>query len=414
MDGDQALIQASGDWPLSPSQADFDMLHDIREKIRRLPITIHWKWIEGHQDDHAQYSDLDEWAQANILVDNVAKAYWNHLCATNQTSGAARLGDEGWSLSVADGKIGWFDKRKLYNAIYEEDVMTYWAKKANLHREAIRGIDWELCGEAFTKLTIPKQRRVTKQATGLMSCGRMMKLWDFQDHSECPRCPEINETAQHILSCPAPTTTLVWERSMMSLQLSMETTNTMPELREAIITQLRQWKGLTTQNPSWTTTHGLRHAVGHQDSLGWYNFLLGRISIEWQSVQHKYFEWLGKRNTGRKWAVALIQKVFQVSWDMWDHRNKVRLNTVTPAKARRILVLDMLIRDEYDRGSAGMISRDQHWLVKPVNNIIAYDFERKEQWVESVQLARVRFLHRDEHEAAASRKQRELIEAWLT
>jgi hypothetical protein len=175
--GDQALIQASGDWSLSPSQADFDILHDdIQEKIHRLPINIHWKWIEVHQDDHAQYDDLDEWAQANILVDNVAKAYWNHLCAAHQKSFTARLGDEGWSLSVADGKIGWFDKRKLYNTVYEEDVMTYWAKKANLHRDATRSIDWELCGEALTKLTIPKQRQVTKQGTGLMSCERMMKL----------------------------------------------------------------------------------------------------------------------------------------------------------------------------------------------------------------------------------------------
>ena len=413
LDGDQALTQASGDWPLSPSQADFDMLHDIRAKIRRLPITMHWKWIEGHQDDHVAYADLDEWAQANILVDNVAKAYWNHLLTTNQTSTAAGLGDEGWSLYVADEKIGRFDKRKLYDAIYQEDVMTYWAKKAHLHREAIRRIDWELCGKAFANLTIPKQRRVSKQATGLMACGRMMKLWGFQDHSECPRCPETNETAQHVLSCPAPTTTLPWERSMMQLQLWMETTNTMPELREAIITRLRQWKGLTTHNPSWTTTHGLRHAVSHQDELGWYNFLLGRISIEWQSVQQKYFEWLGKRNTGRKWAVALIQKIFQVSWDMRDHRNKVCLNTVTPAKARRILVLNALIQDEYERGPTGMTQRDQHWMSRPAQKILDYEFERKEQWVESVQLARVRFHNRAEHEATTSRKQRELLDAWL-
>ena len=40
LDGEQALIQASSDWPLSPHQADFDMLHDIRAKIKRLPIVI--------------------------------------------------------------------------------------------------------------------------------------------------------------------------------------------------------------------------------------------------------------------------------------------------------------------------------------------------------------------------------------
>lgn len=413
LDGEQALIQASGDWPLSPSQADFDMLHDIREKIKRLPITVHWKWIEGHQDDHVHHDDLDEWAQANILVDNVAKAFWNNLLQTRQTPTATALGDEGWSLYVSDQKIGRFNKQKLYNAIYEDTVMEYWAKKSQLHREAIREIDWDLCGAAFRKLTIPQQRRVTKHASGHFACGRMMKLWQFQDHEECPRCPEPREDAQHVLSCPAPSTNLVWERSMTKLQLWMESATTMPELQVALITRLRQWKGLTRHNPTWTTLHGLRHAVGNQDAIGWYNFLMGRISIEWKAVQQRYYDWLGKRNTGRKWAVALIQKIFEVSWDMWDHRNDVRLNTLTPAKARRILVLNSLVLDEYARGSTGMIARDQHWLAKPQATILAYDFERKEQWVESVQLARVRFYNRDDHEAAANRGQRALLEQWL-
>ena len=142
---------------------------------------------------------------------------------------------------------------KLYNAIYEESVMDFWAKKSNLHREAIRRIDWVLCGEAFRKLSIPRQRRVTKQASGLMACGRMMKLWGLQDHEECPRCPEPREVAQHVLDCPVPSTTIIWDLSMTKLRHWMETKHTMPELQEAIITWLRQWKGLTTQNPSWTT-----------------------------------------------------------------------------------------------------------------------------------------------------------------
>ena len=51
LDGKQALLEAAGDWPLSPKRADYDMLFDIREKIRHLPITVNWRWIKGHQDD---------------------------------------------------------------------------------------------------------------------------------------------------------------------------------------------------------------------------------------------------------------------------------------------------------------------------------------------------------------------------
>jgi hypothetical protein len=413
LDGQQALIEASGDWPLNPSRADFDMLTDIRAKVKRLPITIHWKWIKGHQDDDVSFDDLDEWAKANVLVDNIAKAYWNHVVTEGSEPTAHRFGDEAWALYVNGTKVGKFDKQKIYRSIYEEKTMVYWAKKSDRHREIIRGVDWELCGSAFKKLTISKQRRVTKHASGHMACGKMMKIWSFQDHEECPRCAEVKETPLHVLECGAMSTKVIWSKSMTKLQTWMESTNTMPELQTALITRLRQWKGETNDNPTFSTHCGLRAAILHQDEIGWYNFLMGRISLQWKEVQQRYYEWLGRRNTGKKWATALIQKVWEVSWDMWDHRNDVRLNTLTPAKKRRILALDALVRDEYVRGTEGMRVKDRHWLAKPQDLILQYEYNRKEQWAESIQLARIRFLNQAEHEATTNRRQRDLIDDWL-
>jgi ribonuclease HI len=198
LDGQQALLEAGGDWPLSPTQAAYDMLFDIRSKIRRLPITVHWKWIKGHQDDDAN-TELDEWAKANVMVDNLAKSYWNHLCSVEHEPQSQRFGDEGWALHINNKKVSKFDKNRIYQSLYNEKVIEYWAKKAQRHREAMRSVDWAICGTAFKKLPIPKQRRVTKHCSGHMACRRMMKLWKFQDHEECPRCPEQRETPLHVL-----------------------------------------------------------------------------------------------------------------------------------------------------------------------------------------------------------------------
>jgi hypothetical protein len=347
------------------------------------------------------------------MVDNLAKSYWNHLCSEKHEPQSQRFGDEGWALHINNKKVSKFGKNRIYQSLYNEKVIEYWAKKAQRHREAMRSVDWAICGAAFKKLPIPKQRRVTKHCSGHMACGRMMKLWKFQDHEECPRCPEQRETPLHVLECPAPSTTMTWERSVTKLQVWMELTHTMPELQTAIVTRLRQWKGTIRGNPVWTAKFGLREAVMYQDELGWYNFLMGRISIQWKEVQHRYYQWLGKRNTGRKWATALIKKVWEVSWDMWDHRNKVRLNTVTPAQIRRNEALDALIHDEYLRGTTGMTPRDHHWLSHAKERILEYPYERKEQWGESIQLARIRFGNRDEHEAASNRQQRVLIGTWI-
>jgi hypothetical protein len=45
LDGSEALNQSQGDWPIIPSQADFDMLMDIQQRISCSPITWHWHWI---------------------------------------------------------------------------------------------------------------------------------------------------------------------------------------------------------------------------------------------------------------------------------------------------------------------------------------------------------------------------------
>jgi hypothetical protein len=82
---------------------------------------IHWKWIKGHQDNNASYEDLGNWAKANnVLVNNIAKAYWNHFVAARAEPTTNQFGDEAWALYVKGEKVGKFDKHKLYYSICKE------------------------------------------------------------------------------------------------------------------------------------------------------------------------------------------------------------------------------------------------------------------------------------------------------
>jgi ribonuclease HI len=51
LDSQSALAKAKGSWKLKPRQSDFDILLDIRERTKRLPIKVQYKWIKGHQDE---------------------------------------------------------------------------------------------------------------------------------------------------------------------------------------------------------------------------------------------------------------------------------------------------------------------------------------------------------------------------
>ncbi len=138
---------------------------------------------------------------------------------------------------------------------------------------------------------------------------------------------------------------------------------------------------------------------------------MGRPSNRWRDVQHRYYEWLNRRNTGKAWLQAVIKKVWEVSWDMWDHRNQVRLGTITLAMCREADIINAQITQQFEEGLVGLDHQDHHWLSMSLAHVLGYDKEHKSQWLESIKLARVRFTDRHKFEDSSIRRQRELMES---
>jgi hypothetical protein len=109
--------------------------------------------------------------------------------------------------------------------------------------------------------------------------------------------------------------------------------------------------------------------------FGWYNFLMGRPSARWSEVQQRYYKWLQQKNTGKAWTQALIKKIWAVLWDMWDHCNKVRTSSITPAKLRAIEALNHQIELQFDLGKEGLSHKDHHWLSESCAHVFTYDSE---------------------------------------
>jgi hypothetical protein len=91
--------------------------------------------------------------------------------------------------------------------------------------------------------------------------------------------------------------------------------------------------------------------VQKQDEIGWQSLLEGRPSLGWSEVQQRYYEWLGSRRPGLHWLTALIQKLWDIAWDMWDNRNRV-LHQKEHSVARDLQIRQ--ITAEFDMGPAGL------------------------------------------------------------
>ena len=113
----------------------------------------------------------------------------------------------------------------------------------------------------------------------------------------------------------------------------------------------------------------------------------------WAAKQREYYTWLQKRNTGKRWATTLIKKLWEISWDMWEHRNGELRNPESPASLREHARLDARIYHEY-KDILTLAIKDRRWFGRSKEVIATETIAYKQQWLESVGLARARFARR--------------------
>ena len=174
-----------------------------------------------------------------------------------------------------------------------------------------------------------------------------MLLWGYRDTSKCARCGFEIEDFPHVVDCQHFSSKSRWSKSLRGFDVWMEENNTLPRLRKSLIQQLRRWH-------SGETLVGippiLEQAFLEQEQIGWYNFLFGYVSTEWQRLQQEHYLYLGLRNTGKRWVTSLIEKLWQVAWDQWDDRNKTLHQKNKILEYHDVSDLDEELRTEYFKG----------------------------------------------------------------
>ena len=97
---------------------------------------------------------------------------------------------------------------------------------------------------------------------------------------------------------------------------------------------------------------GAKEAVAEQDKIGWCNALLGQLSTKWMDAQQKCLESTGKRTAGEQWTIAIISKLWDTAWDMWQHPNHITHNTLHPKKQLEMELLGQQLTRQTLQASA--------------------------------------------------------------
>jgi hypothetical protein len=125
-----------------------------------------------------------------------------------------------------------------------------------------------------------------------------------------------------------------------------------------------------------TNKYREREASIAQDCIGWTNFMLRQMTGESASAQQDYLDYLGRRKTGKRWLIAVMAKLLNISWDMWDHRNGVLHHKDHPLMQLASKAANWQIDKEYEQGPLNLDYGDQ-WLRRTSRQVKELSIEVK-------------------------------------
>ena len=178
------------------------------------------------------------------------------------------------------------------------------------------------------------------------------------------------------------------ETSVATLKLQLGRIYTSPVVINVIGRRLMEWKRGVPFSQVNTTHPFVTEALREQDLMGWDAFLEGSISKAWRQAQEYYLAFSKSPRTSKRWTSALIQKVFEVAWDQWEHRNGILHDVDNKFDKATELRVNREIQNQFRIGKASLPRADHGLFHAGAQRILARSLKSKQNWLHFVSTAR--------------------------
>ena len=408
-DNESALWAAFGNGDVNAADASFDIIKTIRYHVDKSPVTWEGRHVKGHQDDD-EGAILDEWAVANIRMDGKAEKYWKLRYGQGSRARPAppRMQGEGWRVSI-DGRpvVSGMDDT-LYEHVYEERCAKYWEQKGRLNEGQGDSVSWGNV-QAAVRSTQPARRQwVHKHFSGFEGTNQMLFRRGEQTTPTCPNCAMI-ETHRHIVKCQSNRATVAYRNIEQNFECWLKDT-TSTEIWIAMMAHLDAYRedSEVQQDAEWDDK--VLEASMEQEEIGPNAFTEGLIGKKWIKAQEAHLTRIGSKRNPSRWATALIRKLWEVSWDMWESRNGVVHRNKQTRKEIILAQLDTDINQKYNEGQTNRFlpRTERTFFRQDLEEILKTTEYQKRAWL----LIAKRYIERDRQRVARDRSVR-IMREWL-
>lgn len=160
--------------------------------------------------------------------------------------------------------------------------------------------------------------------------------------SLCKQCGQ-EESTTHVQNCQAPNVKFLWHNAIAKLEQWLQDSLTDPDITTHITTRLLDWYNGQENGDDVSFI-----PVTEQNMIGWAYVIEGWICKSWRYKQAQSLQQINSAKSSLRWATALIQKLWDIAWDLWEHCNDIEhLNDIQEQHLKLNAEFDLII-DNFD------------------------------------------------------------------
>jgi hypothetical protein len=144
------------------------------------------------------------------------------------------------------------------------------------------------------------------------------------------------------------------------------------------------------KRPQLTTAESLKILTTFRiaNTIGAWQFFEGWLHQAWEETQEKYYQDTNSLRSVKRWTLAVITKLWDIAWDLWDFCNAVYHQQMNRATSEDTSALDLQIRElRHTTTLIGLLQKDSHLTSITLTRLLAFPRLHKVEWIQQTTLA---------------------------
>ena len=276
----------------------------------------------GHQDKKKKWHQLTLLEKLNCKCDTLAKlaveqGIRDKPCFIRQ---AQQLPLESAAVFYNSVKLSSNCGSEIRFQVGKSKARSFYLNSLGWFASVFDSIDWEARNKALESKPDMFKTWLCKQSSGFCATGTNMQRWFGDDITNCPNCGKSGEDAAHLLHCPDAGRFGLFRQEVSSLKQWLQQPHTHPELA-CLLPQYILGRGAVKFASLPIQSVDILRLANQQDAIGWDNFMEGKISTCFLSVQHSHLLLADSILTCHDWTHHFISKLFHITHGQWIYRN---------------------------------------------------------------------------------------------